>query len=98
MELIFENLQKGGSQTGAGKRGGGQSGLTGAGSRGGGPSGLTAAGLTGASKKLSGRQMGQLASHHTKIHGAGWFGDFVDGFKDGFDSVSYTHLTLPTSP
>ena len=76
--------ETGAGETGAGRRrGGGPSGLTGAGRRrGGGPSGLTGAG-----KKLSGHQLGQIASHHTKLYGAGWFGDFVDGFKDGFNAV-----------
>jgi hypothetical protein len=103
MELIFENVKKGGAYTGAGapgltgagrSKGAGAPGLTGAGhstgagnSTGAGHStGAGAPGLTGAGKKYSGRAMGQLARHHTKLYGAGWFGDFVDGFKDGFNS------------
>ena len=85
MELIFENIKN--------KKGGSSAGLTAAGHGGSSP-GLTAAGLTGAGKKINGRQLGQLARHQTRLHGAGWFGDFVDGFKQGFTGVMNTALPL----
>ena len=84
MELIFENAKS--------KKGG--SGLTGA-SKGGNAPGLTGAGsTTGAGKKYDGKQLGQIARHHTALYGGGWFGDFCDGFKQGFTGVMNTALLL----
>ena len=84
MELIFENVKnkKGGALTGASSTGAGHGGA------------LTGASSTGAGKKLNARQLGGLVRQHSRIHGAGWFGDFVDGFKQGFTGVMNTALPL----
>ena len=98
MELIFENAKKGGALAGAGsagltgagrKRG---SGLTGASSAG--LTGAGSAGMTGAGKKYDGRAMGRLARHHTRLYGAGWFDDFVGGFKDAFTGIMDVALPI----
>ena len=98
MELIFENAKKGGAESGAGGPGltgaGRRRGAGGPGSTGAGIAGAGVPGLTGAGKKLNGRALGRIARQHTKLYGAGWFGDFVDGFKDAFTGVMNVALPI----
>jgi hypothetical protein len=53
----------------------------------------TGAGMTGAGKRYNGVQLGKIARHHTHLYGGGWFGDFCDGFKQGFTGVM--NVALP---
>ena len=92
--MIFENVKnskKGGALAGA-SLSAGRGGVTGT-SLSAGRGGVTGAGMTGAGKMYSGKQIGQVVRHHTRLHGAGWFGDFCDGFKQGVTGVM--NVALP---